>query len=141
MSFLSSSFNDAFSFRYNHREYKGATTWIEPEASSNYQFSEIHLKGAARLAFMDKPGSGRISVGKFIGQPNSFIFVGVGQQLQIARTNADLSFNIRVYEDALLTLPFKLFVHGVSVHIGNNSKVFHAFYLHLIEETITRLTA
>ena len=62
-------------------------------------------------------------MGKFIGQPNSFIFVGVGQQLRIARTNADLSFNIRVYEDALLSLPFKLYVHGVSVHMGNNSKV------------------
>lgn len=109
--------------RYNHREYKGAMTWIEPEDGHLHHFTELHLKGAARLAFMDSAGQGSITADNFFGQPDAYLFVGVGQKFKIVKTDADLSFNIRAYEDATLQLPFKLYVHGVSVHMENNTKV------------------
>ena len=98
-------------------------TWVEPEDGPNFHFTELHLKGAARLAFLQNPGTASITVDNFIGQPDSYLFVGVGHKFKIVKTAADLSFNIRSYEDSTLDLPFKLYVHDVSVHMGSNSKV------------------
>ena len=111
------------SCRYNNREYKGATTWIEAEENSIHHFSELHLKGAARLAFMGGQNYAEIKADKIVGEPNSYLYVGVGQNMHVVQTEADLSFNIRAYEDASLMMPFKLYIHGVSFHMANNSKV------------------
>ena len=98
-------------------------TWVEPENSAVYHFSEVHLKRGARLAFLDKPGRSSIKVDKVFGQSSTYLFVGVGHSFEIVSTAADLSFNIRAYENSTLDVPFKLYVHGVSVHMGSNSKV------------------
>lgn len=90
-----------------------------------FHFTEVHLKGGARLAFKDQPGRGSVTVENFYGEASTYLFVGVGQNFKIVKTAADLSFNIRAYEDATVELPFKLYVHGVSIHMGANSKVLH----------------
>lgn len=105
-------------------------TWVEPEGSTVYHFSEVHLKRGARLAFLNKPGISSVRVDKVFGQPSTYLFVGVGHSFEIVSTAADLSFNIRAYENATLDVPFKLYVHGVSVHMGSNSKVKLIKYIH-----------
>ena len=98
-------------------------TWVEPEDGTVHHFSEVHLKRGGRLAFLNKPGYSSTKVEKFVGQPGTYLFVGVGHGFEIVKTAADLSFNIRAYENATLDVPFRLYVHGVSVHMGSYSKV------------------
>ena len=98
-------------------------TWVEPEDGTVNHFSELHLRRGAKLAFLNKPGENSVKVDNVIGQSSTYLFVGVGHNLEIVKTAADLSFNIRAYENATLKIPFKLYVHGVSVHMGGNSKV------------------
>ena len=112
------------SCRYNHREYKGALTWIEPTSSTHFhQFSEMHIKGGAKLAFLTQSDQGSVTVDRFHGDRTGYIFVGIGQRFSVLKTDADLPFNARVYERGELKLPFKLYFNGVSVRLEEHTKV------------------
>jgi len=105
-------------FRYKHRSYDGAKTWIEPAAGTNvHRFNEVHIRGSAQLAVTPLNGLGapvHFYADRLYGDKSGFLHVGYHQNFSVAVTDPDIPFGLRVYENGSMMLPRRAFLQTVS---------------------------
>lgn len=107
-----------YTFRYKHRSYDGAKTWIEPAAGTNvHRFNEVHIRGSAQLAVMPLNGLRALvhfHADRLYGDKSGFLHVGYNQNFSVAVTDPDIPFGLRVYENGSMMLPRRAFLQTVS---------------------------
>ena len=105
-------------FRYKHKSFDGARTWIEPAAGTNFHsFSEVHILGSAQVAVTPLNGLQapvRFHADRLYGDKSGFLHVGYHQNFSVAVTDPDIPFGLRVYENGSMMLPRRAFLQTVS---------------------------
>ena len=118
--------HSSLTVRYKHQEFGGAKTWLDSVPGKEYQFSELHLYGGAQLATASSLGAksaAALHVDRLYGDKTGYLHVGYNQSFQVSRTDPDIPFNLRVYEEGIMRIPRRAFLQRVNFQ--SSGKVRH----------------